>query len=128
MKVPTELRYLPSHEWCRVNGDTATIGISDFAQDQLGEIVYLELPALGDTLTQQTTFGTIESVKAAEDLNSPVSGEVIAVNTAVEAALEPINTDPYGAGWLVQVKLADTTELDSLLDAAAYQAHCDAGH
>jgi glycine cleavage system H protein len=127
MQIPDDLRYAPSHEWCRAEGDLATIGITDFAQDQLGDVVYLELPSLGAVLTAHgEPFGTIESVKAASDLYSPVSGEVVAVNTALERSQEAVNTDPYGSGWLLRLKLADPAEIDGLLDAAAYAAVCEA--
>ncbi len=128
MNIPADLLFLRSHEWCRVAGDLATFGISDFAQDQLGDIVYVELPAVGSTVTAGEPFGSIESVKAAEDLNAPVSGEVVAVNDVADQDIERINTDPYGAGWLVQVRLSDAGELGDLLDAAAYLEVCEAEH
>ncbi|MCC7494797.1 MAG: glycine cleavage system protein GcvH [Fimbriimonadaceae bacterium] len=128
MLVPDNRRYLPSHEWCLLDGDEAVLGISDFAQDQLGDIVYVELPAVGATVTAGQPFGSIESVKAAEDLNSPLSGEVVAVNDAVVDAVDTINRDPYGAGWLLRIRPADLSEAASLLDAAAYTAACEAGH
>lgn len=125
MLTPDDLRYQPSHEWCRLEGDLATIGITDFAQDQLGDVVYIELPAVGDTVTFDEAFGAIESVKAASDLVCPVSGEVVAVNAALDDSQEVVNTDPFGAGWMIQVKLSDPSEVDRLLDAAAYLAVCE---
>ncbi len=127
MLVPTDHRFLPSHEWCRVDGGQATIGISDFAQDQLGDVVFIELPAVGSTVTAGEPFGTIESVKAASDLIAPVSGEVTAVNGDLDASPETVNSDPYGAGWLITVTPSDAAEVDALLDADAYTAHCEAG-
>ncbi|MBI5835121.1 MAG: glycine cleavage system protein GcvH [Armatimonadetes bacterium] len=127
MLVPTDHRFLPSHEWCRVDGDQATFGISDFAQDQLGDVVYIELPAVGSAVVAGEAFGTIESVKAASDLIAPLSGAVTAVNADLDAAPETVNTDPYGAGWLITIAVTDAAEADSLLDADAYTAHCEAG-
>ncbi len=128
MNIPADLRYQKSHEWCRVDGDVATIGITDYAQDQLGDLVYLELPEVGAAVTAGEPFGTVESVKAAEDLNAPVSGTVVAVHREVTDEVDLINRDPYGEGWLLQVRLADPAELAALLDAAAYQAVCEAEH
>lgn len=128
MNVPAELRYATSHEWCRLEGDLATVGITDYAQDQLGDIVYVELPAVGHATTAGAAFGTIESVKAAEDLCAPVGGEVIEVNEAVADAVETINQDPYGEGWLIRIKVADPAEVAGLLDAEAYRAHCESEH
>jgi len=127
MVVPTDLRFLSSHEWCRIEGDTATFGVTDFAQDQLGDVVYIELPAVGSAVTAGEPFGTIESVKAASDLIAPVSGAVTAVNSDLDAAPETVNSDPYGAGWLITVAISDVSEADALLDPEAYGAHCEAG-
>jgi len=121
MAVPTDLRYTPTHEWVRVEGDTATIGITDHAQAELGDIVYLELPEPGRVLAREEVFGTVESVKAVSDLYAPVSGEVVEANTAAADATETVNQDPYGAGWLIRVRLADPTEFEALLDAASYE-------
>jgi glycine cleavage system H protein len=121
--VPPELRYSKSDEWVRAEGDELVIGISDFAQDQLGDIVYLELPKVGDTIVPGTSFGAIESVKASSDLYAPVGGEVTAVNGDLEASQEPINTDPYGAGWLIRVRPSGDEE-EGLMDAAGYTAFC----
>ena len=121
--IPPELQYSKSDEWVRSEGDELVIGITDYAQDALGDIVYLELPQLGASLTPGQRFGVIESVKASSDLNAPVGGEVIAVNSELEANQEPINKDPYGAGWLVRLRPSGASE--ELLDAAAYTTHCE---
>lgn len=121
--VPAELRYSKSDEWVRVEGDELVIGITDFAQDQLGDIVYLELPKVGATIIPSESFGVIESVKASSDLYAPVGGEVVAVNGDLDASQEPINQDPYGAGWLIRVR--PSGEEEELLDAAAYAAFCE---
>lgn len=119
--VPKELRYSKEHEWVRVEGEEAVIGITDHAQEQLGDVVYVELPPLGQQLEQFKTFGVVESVKAASDLYSPVSGEVVAVNGELAKSPEKVNEDPYGGGWMVRVRLKDPAELEKLLDAAAYE-------
>jgi glycine cleavage system H protein len=120
--VPTDLRYTKDHEWLRVDGDEAVVGITDYATNQLGDIVFVELPDAGRTLSQHATFGVVESVKAVSDLFAPVSGEVTSGNDALAAAPELVNSDPYGEGWMIRVKLGDPTEVDGLLDAAAYDA------
>ena len=120
--VPTDLRYTKDHEWVRVDGDEAVVGITDYATNQLGDIVFVELPDVGRTLSQASTFGVVESVKAVSDLFSPVSGEVTSGNDALAAAPELVNSDPYGDGWMIRLKLTDPTEVDELLDAAAYDA------
>jgi glycine cleavage system H protein len=120
--VPTDLRYTKDHEWVRVDGDEAVVGITDYATNQLGDIVFVELPDVGRTLSQSATFGVVESVKAVSDLFSPVSGEVTSGNDALAAAPELVNSDPYGDGWMIRLKLANPTEVDELLDAAAYDA------
>lgn len=119
---PTDLRYTKDHEWVRVEGDTATIGITGFATDQLGDIVYVELPATATTLAQGATFGVVESVKAVSDLFAPITGEVVATNDALASQPELVNQEPYGSGWMLKLKVADASELDGLLDAAAYDA------
>lgn len=119
---PSDLKYAKEHEWVRVDGDVATIGISDFAQDQLGEVVYVDLPGEGDEVTSGETFGEIESVKSVSELFSPVSGEVVKVNESLDDAPETVNEDPYGGGWMIQVRLSDPSQLDGLLDADAYEA------
>jgi glycine cleavage system H protein len=120
--VPTDLRYTKDHEWVRVDGEEAVVGITDYAANQLGDIVFVELPDVGRTLSQAATFGVVESVKAVSDLFSPVSGEVTSGNDALAAAPELVNSDPYGDGWMIRLKLANPTEVDELLDAAAYDA------
>jgi glycine cleavage system H protein len=119
---PSDLRYDKEHEWVRVEGDVAVVGISDFAQDQLGEVVYVDLPAVGDTVNAGETFGEVESVKSVSELFSPVSGEVVKVNDALDGAPESINQDAYGTGWMIEVKLSDPLELDGLMSSADYQA------
>lgn len=120
--VPEDLRYSASHEWVRVEGGEAVVGITDHAQSELGDIVYVEFPDVGRALKQDEVFGTVESVKAVSDLISPVSGEVIGINDAIADATEKVNQAPYTEGWLIRVKLTNPIELDSLLDAAAYEA------
>jgi len=119
--VPGQLRYTKEHEWIRIDGDEAVIGITQYAADQLGDIVFVELPDVGRALEQAATFGVVESVKAVSDLFAPVSGEVTATNDALVATPEVVNTDPYGEGWLVRVRLVDAAQVDGLLDAAAYE-------
>lgn len=118
--LPDDRRYSREHEWVRVDGSTAVIGITSFAADELGDIVYVELPAVGARLTQFGAFGVVESVKAVSDLFAPISGEVTEVNGELGASPELLNGDPFGAGWIAKVSLADPSELDKLLDAAAY--------
>ena len=120
--VPNDLRYTKDHEWVRVEGDEATVGITDFAAGQLGDIVFVELPEAGRTLEQFATFGVVESVKAVSDLFAPVSGEVVAGNDALAGSPELVNSDPYGEGWMVRLRVADAGELDGLLEAPAYEA------
>jgi glycine cleavage system H protein len=118
---PSGLRYDKEHEWVRVEGDVATIGITDFAQDQLGEVVYIDLPGVGDTVTAGDTFGEVESVKSVSELFSPVTGEVVKVNDDLDGAPESVNEDAYVAGWMIEVKLADPSELDGLMSSDEYQ-------
>jgi glycine cleavage system H protein len=120
MSYPDDLRYSKEHEWVRADGDDATIGITSFAADELGDIVFVELPEVGATLTQFGTFGVVESVKAVSDLYAPVSGEVTEVNEALRDAPELLNSDPFGEGWIAKITLADRSEIDALMDAAAY--------
>jgi glycine cleavage system H protein len=120
MSYPDDLRYSKEHEWVRVDGDGATIGITSFAADELGDIVFVELPEVGASLSQFGAFGVVESVKAVSDLYAPISGEVREVNEALRDSPELMNSDPFGDGWIAKVALADTSELDGLLDAAAY--------
>ena len=119
LHLPDDLRYTDEHEWARLSGDIARIGVSDYAQDQLGDIVFVELPAVGDTIAKGEVFGTLESVKAVSELYLPLSGEVVAVNTALTDAPELINQDPYAA-WIIEVRPSDAGEYDQLLTAAAY--------
>lgn len=124
MNTPENLKYSNDHEWVRVEGDIAIVGITDFAQDQLGDIVFVDIQCEGDTLSKGERFGSIEAVKTVADAFMPVSGEIIEINTALESAPESVNSDPYGEGWMVKVKMSDTSELDTLLDAAAYTGIC----
>ncbi|MDM8216413.1 glycine cleavage system protein GcvH [Desulfovibrio piger] len=125
MSYPADLLYSPSHEWVKIEGDEAVVGITFFAQESLGDITYVELPAVGDAVTADKEFGSVESVKAASDLISPVNGEVTAVNDALENAPEQINATPYDA-WIIRVKLSGKPE--GLMDAAAYEEHCKNEH
>ncbi len=120
--VPTDLRYTKDHEWVRVEGDAATVGITEYATSQLGDIVFVELPAAGRSLAQGATFGVVESVKAVSDLFAPISGVVTEGNEALAGEPELVNSDPYGAGWMVRLRVADVAELDELLDPTAYDA------
>jgi len=127
--IPNDLKYLDSHEWVRVESDgTVTVGISDHAQSALGDLVFVEVPEVGRTLKAGEAFAVVESVKAASDVYSPVSGEVAAVNTALSGAPELINSAPYGDGWLMKLRPSDKAELNKLLDATAYKAVVDAAH
>ncbi len=119
--VPADLRYTKDHEWVRLEGDEATVGITQFAADQLGDIVYVELPNVGRAVDQFATFGVVESVKAVSDLFAPVAGEVTGANDELGGQPELVNSDPYGAGWMVRLRLADPAQADVLLDAAAYE-------
>jgi glycine cleavage system H protein len=118
---PEELRYHKEHDWARIDGDTATLGVTWYAQDALGEIVHFEGPAEGSSVAKDESYGEVESVKAVSELIAPLSGEVLEVNQGVVEAPETINDDPYGNGWLIKVRLSDESELDDLLDAAAYR-------
>ncbi|MEF8757587.1 MAG: glycine cleavage system protein GcvH [Halobacteriales archaeon] len=123
--VPDDLKFRESHEWVRVDGDTAEIGISDFAQDELGDIVFVELPDAGDEIEEDGEFGVIESIKAVSDMYAPVSGEVVDTNEALFDDPELVNEDPYGDGWMIEVELADEGELDALLDPDTYEAEIE---
>ncbi|MAR67792.1 MAG: glycine cleavage system protein H [Crocinitomicaceae bacterium] len=120
MNVPADLKYTNDHEWLRVDGDVATIGITEFAQGELGDIVYVEIETEGETLDREEVFGTVEAVKTVSDLFMPVSGEILEFNSALEAKPETVNEDAYGEGWMIKVKMSDPSELDALLDATAY--------
>ena len=122
MEFPEDLKYTKEHEWVRVEGDHVTVGITAFAQDELGDIVFVEVPKIGQSLNQNATFGVVESVKTVSDLFAPVSGEVINVNTDLEAHPNQVNTDPYGSGWMIVLKLANPSELDALMDAGQYRS------
>src|SRR5512143_48362 len=119
--VPADLRYTKDHEWVRVDGDTATIGITKFAADQLGDVVFVELPDAGRSVEQFSAFGVVESVKAVSDLYAPVAGEVVEANPALSGQPELVNGDPFGDGWMIRIKVADAAQLDALLDPAAYE-------
>ncbi|MBM3634179.1 MAG: glycine cleavage system protein GcvH [Actinobacteria bacterium] len=120
---PAKLRYHPEHDWARVDGDEATFGITWYAQDALGEVVFYDPPAVGDTVTAGSSYGELESVKAVSDIIAPASGEVIAVNDKVSDAPELVNSDPYGDGWLITVRLSDPSELDALMDEPGYRGY-----
>lgn len=122
MNVPSDLKYTKSHEWVRVEGDIATIGITDHAQSELGDIVYVDLPTPGRALQGSESFGTVESVKTVSDVYAPVAGEVVEVNPALGAQAELVNTDPYGGGWMIRVKLSDPAATDALMDAGGYES------
>jgi glycine cleavage system H protein len=121
LSVPGDLQYTKSHEWVRTEGETATIGITDHAQDELGDVVFVELPDEGATFDAGDSFGTVESVKAVSDLYTPVGGEVVEVNSALNDAPEKINEDPYGEGWMVRIRPGDPSEREALLDVARYR-------
>ena len=123
--IPEDLLYSKEDEWLRVEGDEAVLGITDFAQDELSDIVYVELPDEGQTFQEGDSFGVVESVKAASDLYMPISGEIAGVNESLPDAPEIVNGDPYGEGWMIRIKIADPAELESLLDPTAYSAFCD---
>lgn len=122
MNFPEELKYSKDHEWVRVEGDTATVGITDFAQGELGDVVFVEIETVGDTLSAEETFGTVEAVKTVSDLFMPVSGEVIEANTGLEGSPESVNSDPYGSGWMIKIRMSDPSELDNLMSSADYAA------
>jgi glycine cleavage system H protein len=119
--VPGDLHYTKDHEWVRVDGDEAVVGITEFAAHQLGDVVFVELPAVGRSLAQHVTFGVVESVKAVSDLFAPIAGDVVATNDALGGQPELVNSDPYGEGWMLRLKVADAAQIDTLLDAAAYE-------
>ena len=122
MNFPDNLRYTSEHEWIRVEGDEAFVGITDSAQSELGEIVFIDVPTVGETVGQGEVFGSVEAVKTVSDLNMPVTGEVLELNEELDAAPELVNNDPYGKGWIIRIAIKDAAELDSLMDAAAYEA------
>ncbi len=122
MNIPSELKYSKDHEWVRVEGDVAFVGITDFAQSQLGDIVFVDVPSVGETLSQHEVFGTIEAVKTVSDAFLPVGGEILEFNEALDADPALVNKDPYGEGWMVKVKMSDSSQMDTLLSAAEYEA------
>ena len=121
MNIPANLKYTKDHEWISIEGDIATVGITDFAQKELGDIVYVEVETLDQTLEKDEVFGTVEAVKTVSDLFLPLSGEIIEFNEALESSPESVNSDPYGAGWMIKVKVANLDEVDSLLSSEAYK-------
>ncbi len=120
MNIPSNLKYTKDHEWIKIEGDTALVGVTEYAQGELGDIVFVEVETVGETLDQHETFGTIEAVKTVSDLFLPVSGEILEFNDALNSAPELINKDPYGEGWIIRLKMTNPSEADGLLDAAAY--------
>jgi glycine cleavage system H protein len=122
MNIPATLKYTKDHEWVSIDGDIATVGVTDFAQSELGDIVFVEIETEGETMGKEEVFGTIEAVKTVSDLFMPVSGEIIEFNKGLESNPEAVNTDPYGDGWMIKVRLTDASEVADLLDAAAYKA------
>jgi glycine cleavage system H protein len=125
LNYPADLKYAKTDEWVRLEGDIATLGISDYAQDALNDVVYVEFKSVGTKLAAGDAVGEVESVKATSSIYSPVAGEVIEVNTALESAPETINADPYGAGWIVKIRVSDPAPLNDLMDADAYRAYCE---
>lgn len=121
MNIPADLKYTKDHEWIRVQGQTATVGITDFAQGELGDIVYLDISSVGKDVAQHEVFGTVEAVKTVSDLYMPISGKVLEVNAALDGSPEKVNADPYGEGWLVKIELKNTADADSLLTADQYK-------
>ena len=121
MNIPAELKYTKDHEWVRIEGDIATVGITEFAQSELGDIVYVEIETVGETIAQEEIFGSIEAVKTVSDLFMPISGEILEFNEELDGNPELVNSDPYGAGWMVKVKISDASEIANLLDSTAYQ-------
>ena len=121
MNIPAELKYTKDHEWVRIEGDEAVIGITDFAQSELGDIVFVEVETEGESIESEEIFGSVEAVKTVSDLFMPLSGEVLSFNSELEDAPEVVNSDPYGAGWMIRVKLSDPSEVDSLLSAEQYK-------
>ncbi|TCK67570.1 glycine cleavage system H protein [Winogradskyella wandonensis] len=122
MNIPADLKYTKDHEWVKIEGDTATVGITDFAQSELGDIVYIEVETVDETLDVEEVFGTVEAVKTVSDLFLPLSGEIIEFNEALEDEPETVNSDPYGAGWMIKVKFSDESQIEELLSADDYKA------
>ena len=122
MNIPANLKYTKEHEWIRVEGEVAYVGITDYAQSELGEIVFVDVDSVGETIEQGAVFGSVEAVKTVSDLNMPATGEVLEFNEALNDAPEAVNNDPYGEGWIIKISVKDAAELDNLMDANAYQA------
>ncbi len=122
MNIPSELKYTKDHEWVKIDGDTATVGITDFAQSELGDIVYVEVETLDETLDKEEVFGTVEAVKTVSDLFLPLSGEIVEFNEVLEDEPEKVNSDPYGEGWMVKIKLSEPSEVEDLMSADDYKA------
>ena len=122
MNIPQNLKYTKDHEWIRLEGDQAYVGITDYAQSELGEIVFVDINTVGETVGQNEVFGSVEAVKTVSDLNMPVTGEVLELNEELDSAPELVNNDPYGKGWIIRIAVKDAAELDSLMDSKAYQA------
>jgi glycine cleavage system H protein len=120
MNIPENLKYTSDHEWISIDGDTATVGITDFAQNELGDIVFVEIETEGETLDKEEVFGSVEAVKTVSDLFMPMSGEIVELNSVLETEPEAVNSDPYGKGWMIKIKLSDPSEVDSLLSASEY--------
>ncbi|TRZ45783.1 glycine cleavage system protein GcvH [Robertkochia solimangrovi] len=121
MNIPSELKYTKDHEWVKIEGDVATVGITDFAQGELGDIVYVEVETVDETLEKEEVFGTVEAVKTVSDLFLPLSGEIIEFNESLEDEPEKVNTDPYGDGWMIKIKMSDASEVEELMDSEAYK-------
>ncbi len=126
MNIPTDLKYTKDHEWIKIDGDTAIIGITDFAQSELGDIVYVEIETVGETLEKDAVFGTVEAVKTVSDLFLPLSGQILEFNETLEQEPEKVNTDPYNNGWMIKLKIADPSEIEQLLSADDYKAQISA--
>ncbi|MCF4100176.1 glycine cleavage system protein GcvH [Gillisia sp. M10.2A] len=121
MNIPQELKYTKDHEWVKIDGNVATIGVTDFAQGELGDIVYVEVETVGETMEQEEVFGTVEAVKTVSDLFSPLSGEILEFNETLEDTPEKVNTDPYGEGWMVKIQIADESQIEGLMSPEAYK-------
>lgn len=121
MNLPSELKYTKDHEWVRIEGDVATVGVTDFAQSELGDIVYVEIETVGETMDKDEIFGSVEAVKTVSDLFLPLSGEIIEFNEGLESEPEKVNTDPYGEGWMIKIKISNPSEVEELMDDAAYK-------
>jgi glycine cleavage system H protein len=121
MNIPTELKYTKDHEWVKIDGNIATVGITEFAQSELGDIVYVEIETVGENIEQEEVFGSVEAVKTVSDLFMPLSGEILEFNESLESNPELVNSDPYGEGWMIKVKISEVSQIDGLLDAVAYE-------